>query len=361
MDGRFDKTSSLHKWIIFVCGVLCIAATGISSHFFELHRREKERRFAAEDRLNDLTSQLQLLREKNRELAEQLREAKRIAEELAREKEEAKTVVAEMPPEAETPEIGPPPEKTVPPDQVKTVRLVEALRAFPLERMSLAVSKAGSAAGEGWRELRTALADSIRSAKLESEPVSESRPSQLFKAIKRFPVARLVRAAANVRNSARGAFKNLRDQFASKIEASKPAGAPEVAPPSEGQKKLTATNEELRQELADVRREKRELERRIAERTGKIPGSVDVGQVTITTGRRFSGRVLVVNRKHNFVVIDIGKIHGLEKGVVLIVHRGSKFIGKAQVIKVYEKMAAADLVMDWMQDGVQISDGVKKF
>ncbi len=99
----------------------------------------------------------------------------------------------------------------------------------------------------------------------------------------------------------------------------------------------------------------------IAERTGKIPDSVGVGKVRITTGRRFSGKVLVVNQKHKFVVIDIGKNQGLEKAEVLIVHRGNKFIGKVQVIKVYDKMAAADLLMDWMQDQVQVSDGIKKF
>jgi hypothetical protein len=361
MDGRFNKKSSLHRWIIFVCGVLCIAAIGISSHFFELHRKEKERRFAAENRLKDLTSQLQLLRERNRELAEQLREAKRIAEEFAREKEEAKTVVSEIPPGVELPEVEPSPEKTVVPEQAKGVRLVEALRAFPLQQMSLAASKISSGAGERWREFRTAFSGSIRSAKLESDPVSASQPSQLLDAIKRFPVARLVRTATEAQSSAREALGELREQFASRVAPSKPSESPEVAPPSEASKKLTATNEELRQELAEVRREKRELEWRIAERTGKIPGSVNVGQVRITTGRRFSGRVLVVNPKHNFVIIDIGKIHGLEKGVVLIVHRGSKFIGKVQVIKVYEKMAAADLAADWMQDDVQVSDGVKKF
>lgn len=135
----------------------------------------------------------------------------------------------------------------------------------------------------------------------------------------------------------------------------------ESSPASAAPKKLTATSEELQKELEEVRREKRELEKEIAERTGSLPGSVDVGQVKITTGRRFSGKVLVVNPKHNFVVIDIGREKGLEKGVVLIVHRGNKFVGKAQVIKAYEKMAAADLVADWMQDEVQVNDGVKKF
>jgi cell shape-determining protein MreC len=145
------------------------------------------------------------------------------------------------------------------------------------------------------------------------------------------------------------------------VKAARRPEAREVSSPAETSTKLTATNEELREELEEVRQEKRELERQIAERTGKIPGSVDVGKVEVTTGRRFNGRVLVVNQKHNFVVIDVGKIHGLEKGVVLIVHRGNRFIGKAQVVKVYEKMAAADLVADWMQEDVQVSDGVKKF
>jgi hypothetical protein len=365
MDKRFHAQSSLDRWIVFICGMLCIAAVGISSRFIELRREERQRRLAAEHRLEDVTSQLQLLGEKNRELAEQLREARKIAAELAREREQVETVITEASPRAESSETKPRPEEPIPAVQQKGTRLMEALKAFPWERVSRTVSGVGSAAGEGWSEFRIAFVSSFHSARAENEPPPERRPSRLLASIKRFPVGGLVRMAGNAQDSAGEAFGKLREQVASGVRAATSAGPPRAASPSEAPsettKKLTATDEELRQELAEVRQEKRELERKIAERIGEIPGSVNVGQVKISTGRRFSGRVLVVNEKHNFVVIDIGKIHGLETGVVLIVHRGNKFIGKVQVIKVYEKMAAADLVMDWMQDDVRVSDGVKKF
>ncbi len=365
MDRRFDTKSSTHRWIIFVCGVICIAAVGISSRFVDLRREEKERRLAAERRLNDVTSQLQLLREKNRELAEQLREAKRIAEEFVREREQLETEPVETATKPQQPEVEPSPKETVPSPEEKESRLVKALEFFSLKRISAGMSKAGGATQAGWDEVRAVFAESLPLSDPGSDPEVERGPSELLAAIKSFPVDRLLDLAASTGVSAEEAFSALREQLASKVAASKPVEAPAATSPpeslSDATKKLTATNEELREELADVRQEKRELERRIAERTGEIPGSVNVGQVKITTGRRFSGRVLVVNHDHNFVVIDIGKIHGLEKGVVLIVHRGNKFIGKAQVMKVYEKMAAADLVVDWMQDDVKVSDGVKKF
>ncbi len=126
---------------------------------------------------------------------------------------------------------------------------------------------------------------------------------------------------------------------------------------------MTPTSEgsEIEKELDEVRAEKRELEMKYAALVGDKAGGVPIGTVKVVTGVRIKGKVLVVNRRYNFVVVDVGARDGVEKGMVLILHRGKKFIGKCQVEKVYTKMAAADLVLDWMQDEVQVSDGARKF
>lgn len=359
MDVRFAEEASGQKWLTFVTVGLCIAAVGVSAHFFELRRREREKRIAAENELKDLTWKVRLLEGKNRELAEQLREAKRIAEQLAREKESVRLAAGQVSSTTE-----PVREKGVteqPPLRPREATSVAGSgKSFRLEKLSLAAKRASESAGELLRRITEAVPATAHVGQAGPSPLSP-QASAGTKAKRALPGAMFARAASRVMNSAEKGFTDARSLLSSVGGAITASVSPTPLPPSESPRKLTATDEELRKELEEVRREKRELEREIAERTGNIQGAVNVGHVRITTGRRFSGKVLVVNRKYDFVVIDIGKEQGLETGEVLIVHRGSKFIGKAQVVKVYEKMAAADLVMDWMQEDVQVSDGVKKF
>jgi TolA-binding protein len=122
-----------------------------------------------------------------------------------------------------------------------------------------------------------------------------------------------------------------------------------------------AESADLGKELEEVRAEKRDLEQKYAALVGDKAEGVPLGEVKVTTGLKLKGKVLVVNRRHSFVVVDLGARDGVETGMVLILHRDKKFIGKCQVAKVYNAMAAADLVLDWMQDEVQVNDGVRKF
>jgi len=117
----------------------------------------------------------------------------------------------------------------------------------------------------------------------------------------------------------------------------------------------------LERELDEVRAERRDLEMKYAALVGEKAEGVPLGKVKVTTGLRLKGKVLVVNQRHNFIVVDVGARDGVEKGMVLILHRGRRFVGKCQVEKVYDRMAAADLLLDWMQGEVEVNDGVRKF
>jgi cell shape-determining protein MreC len=118
---------------------------------------------------------------------------------------------------------------------------------------------------------------------------------------------------------------------------------------------------DLERELEEVRAEKRELEMKHAALVGDKADGVPLGEVRVSTGLKLKGKVLVVNDRYRFVVIDLGARDGVEKGMVLILHRERQFIGKCQVEKVYNRMAAADLVLNWMKDEVRVGDGVRKF
>ncbi|MDP2920988.1 MAG: hypothetical protein Q8O12_01275 [Candidatus Omnitrophota bacterium] len=72
------------------------------------------------------------------------------------------------------------------------------------------------------------------------------------------------------------------------------------------------------------------------------------------------GRVVTVNKDHNFVVIDIGKQDGVEIGNRFNVYRGGAFLGSVEVIQARDRIAAAD-IKD-LQEGmnIEINDIVVK-
>lgn len=56
------------------------------------------------------------------------------------------------------------------------------------------------------------------------------------------------------------------------------------------------------------------------------------------------GRVLSVDVETEFVVINLGEKHGLQKGLFLSVYRGNEYLGDIKVTRTQDEMAAADLV-----------------
>jgi len=72
------------------------------------------------------------------------------------------------------------------------------------------------------------------------------------------------------------------------------------------------------------------------------------------------GRVVTVNKEHNFVVIDLGKQDGLEIGNQFNVYRGGAFLGSVEVIQARDRIAAAD-IKD-LKEGmdIEINDTVVK-
>ena len=59
-----------------------------------------------------------------------------------------------------------------------------------------------------------------------------------------------------------------------------------------------------------------------------------------------SGKVLVVNREFNFVVVNLGTKDGMQIGTKVTIFRNDKKIGSAQVERVYENMSAATLLAE---------------
>ena len=72
------------------------------------------------------------------------------------------------------------------------------------------------------------------------------------------------------------------------------------------------------------------------------------------------GRVLTVNAKHNFVVIDLGKQDGIDTGSVFAVYREEIFLGSIEVIQTRERIAAADIKNVKEGFSIEVNDVVVK-
>lgn len=71
-----------------------------------------------------------------------------------------------------------------------------------------------------------------------------------------------------------------------------------------------------------------------------------------------SGKVVAVDPKWNFIVLDMGAEHGLVPKGILMISRGSKLVGKAKLTRVDADRSIANVLPGWdlrqVQEGDQI-------
>jgi peptidoglycan hydrolase CwlO-like protein len=107
--------------------------------------------------------------------------------------------------------------------------------------------------------------------------------------------------------------------------------------------------EKVKKEITRMKNENTMLEGRISELKEK---SVDLDRIVVKPESNavtpykelLRGRVLVVNKEYNFIVIDVGQNDGVEKGVAIEIREGTELLGKAEIDKVYETMSSATLL-----------------
>lgn len=71
-----------------------------------------------------------------------------------------------------------------------------------------------------------------------------------------------------------------------------------------------------------------------------------------------SGKLLVVNKDYNFVVINLGSKDGVGAGQVFSVYRDDKNLGEIKVEKIHETMSAAGFVTPELKDKVREGDKI---
>lgn len=96
------------------------------------------------------------------------------------------------------------------------------------------------------------------------------------------------------------------------------------------------------------------LEQTIAELESQLGGPGSVRALP----KGLHGRVLLVNKDWNFVVLDIGSKAGLVPNAEMLVHRGDQLVGKVLISGVTRELAIADIRSDWAQSQIKEGDFV---
>ncbi|MBU1062477.1 MAG: hypothetical protein KJ952_07165 [Candidatus Omnitrophica bacterium] len=76
----------------------------------------------------------------------------------------------------------------------------------------------------------------------------------------------------------------------------------------------------------------------------------------VNTSSLLKGKVLTVNREHNFVVIDLGRLDGVDGGSMFDVYRSEEVIGYIEVIQTRERISACDIKDRKMGFSIEIDD-----
>jgi len=124
---------------------------------------------------------------------------------------------------------------------------------------------------------------------------------------------------------------------------------------------LLADYDKAKKEALRLTDEKVDLEKRIADLREKQSVNLDkivvnsdedsgIGQAQAPE-QAMQGKVLVVNKEYGFIVTDIGQDKNVQKGAKFDVMDGAKFLGQAEIDKVYDTMSSATIL-----PGAKIND-----
>lgn len=80
---------------------------------------------------------------------------------------------------------------------------------------------------------------------------------------------------------------------------------------------------------------------------------------TVNAERKIlNGRILEINRKFDFVIINLGREDGVKRDMMFMVYRDKKLLGKIKAEDVFPKMSSCIVLPEWKQGKFKLDDGV---
>lgn len=112
--------------------------------------------------------------------------------------------------------------------------------------------------------------------------------------------------------------------------------------------------------LTSLTKENRELRKRLKSRFSSSPPIIELEKIVVTTVPRGvkEGKILLINKEFNFIIINLG-MDDVKKGDRVSIIREGKLIAEAQVERVEEKICAATVLPEYEQVEIKESDIVR--
>jgi len=110
--------------------------------------------------------------------------------------------------------------------------------------------------------------------------------------------------------------------------------------------------------IAALEDEKKILARQVLEWKNKYLALVGGDEFAPDLPNGTKGKIVAVDPKWNFVVLNIGKDKGILERGILLVHRASKFVGKVRIAEVMENRCIANVMPGTSLNEIQEGDQV---
>jgi hypothetical protein len=138
--------------------------------------------------------------------------------------------------------------------------------------------------------------------------------------------------------------------------------------------KLQNERDEARRQLTELERAKTDLEsklmaaeeptveldRVLVSGTGDGAASGTVLPASAVPGMPGAdGQVVVINREYDFIVMNLGRNHGIAVGQEFQIGRGGEVLGRVKVEKVYDELSAAAILPDSKKSSIREGDSVR--
>lgn len=123
-------------------------------------------------------------------------------------------------------------------------------------------------------------------------------------------------------------------------------------------KAMVAELEERKKEIAVKETENKILERKYKKAQTELDKILGGEDYVVKLPAGLTGRILVVDPKWEFVVLNIGENQGVLKDGIMMVHRDSKLVGKVKISSVTPDRSVANILPGWRLDEVHEGDQV---
>lgn len=123
-------------------------------------------------------------------------------------------------------------------------------------------------------------------------------------------------------------------------------------------KVILDSNRKMQATIAASEEEKKIMLRELKTVKAKLDQYVSGGEAVVELPPGTKGKVMVVDPKWNFVVLDIGAEKGLLPNGVLMVSRDSKLVGKVKIVNVEPQRSIANILPDWKLGEIMEGDQV---